>query len=451
MFKKILVANRGEIALRIIRACRELGIRTGTIYSEADRDSLHVKYADEAFCVGSAQTRESYLNIPNIISTAEILGVDAIHPGYGFLAENAHFAEVCEACGFVFIGPSSKTIKVISDKSKARHLMKGAGIAVLPGTNGDIRSDDDAFKMANEIGFPLMIKAKNGGGGRGIKVAHDKDEFKKVLPLAKAEAKSAFGNEEIYLEKYIENPRHIEVQILSDKKEEMVYLGERDCSLQRKNQKVIEESPSCAVDDNLRKAIGEAALKAAKAVGYTNLGTVEFLLDVNKNFYFIEMNARIQVEHPVTEMITNIDLMKEQILLADGKDLDFHQEQLEIKNHAIQCRITAESPEQDFAPSPGTIDAIHLPGGPGIRVDTHIFAGYTVPSFYDSLLVKLITWGTDRNEAIVRMRRALGEVMISGVETTIPLLRKIIDDDNFLEGKVNTGFIQNYIAKEKEY
>lgn len=449
MFKKILVANRGEIALRIIRACRELGIKTGTIYSEADRDSLHVKYADEAFCVGSAQTSESYLNIPNIISTAEILGVDAIHPGYGFLAENVHFAEVCEACGFVFIGPSSKTIKVISDKSKARHLMKMAGIPVLPGTNGDIRSDDDAFKMADEIGFPLMIKAKNGGGGRGIRVAHDKDEFKKVLPLAKAEARSAFGNEEIYLEKYIKNPRHIEVQILSDKKGEMTYLGERDCSLQRKNQKVIEESPSCAVDANLRKVIGEAALKAAQAVDYTNLGTVEFLLDENKNFYFIEMNARIQVEHPVTEIIANIDLMKEQILLADGKDLDFPQEKLEIKNHAIQCRISAENPERNFAPSPGTIDAIHLPGGPGIRIDTHIFAGYTVPSFYDSLLVKLITWGSDRNEAIVRMRRALDEIMISGVETTIPLLRKIIDDDNFLEGKVNTSFIHNYIISKE--
>ncbi|HWJ03218.1 MAG TPA: acetyl-CoA carboxylase biotin carboxylase subunit [Verrucomicrobiae bacterium] len=448
MFKKILVANRGEIALRIIRACREMDIKTVAVYSQADRNSLHVREADEAFCIGPAQSSKSYLHIPNIISAAEVAGVDAIHPGYGFLAENAYFAEICESCNIKFIGPRAKAIEIMGDKATARRTMIDAGVPVVPGSEGIITNPEEAFEIAQGIGFPVMIKASAGGGGKGMRIAHSQSDLLKAIQTAQAEAEAAFGNSEIYLEKYVEEPRHIEFQILADTHGNVVHLGERDCSMQRRNQKLIEEAPSAALNDELRSRMGQAAIKAAKAADYSSAGTIEFLLDKHFNFYFIEMNTRIQVEHPVTEAITGIDLIKEQIRLAAGETLGYGQEDIKINGWAIECRINAENPDKNFMPSPGLISAYHPPGGFGVRVDSAAYAGYAIPPFYDSMIGKLIVWGRTRDEAINRMKRALLEFEIDGVSTTIPFHLKVLDNAFFRRGEVYTNFIQRRILGE---
>ncbi|WP_066637580.1 acetyl-CoA carboxylase biotin carboxylase subunit [Desulfolucanica intricata] len=445
MFKKILIANRGEIALRIIRACRELGIKTVAVYSEADRDSLPVRLADESYCIGAPQSNKSYLNHANIISAAGVSGADAIHPGYGFLAENASFAEMCESCGLTFIGPPIKAIEQMGNKSFARETMIKAGVPVVPGTESVITETDAALQLAEEMGYPVLIKASAGGGGRGMRVAHSKDDLVKSIQAAQSEAQAAFGCSDVYLEKYVEEPRHIEFQILGDKYGEIVYLGERDCSIQRRNQKVIEESPSTALTPELRKRMGEAAVLAARTVGYHNAGTVEFLLDRNNNFYFIEMNTRIQVEHPVTEMVTGIDLIKEQIRLAAGEPLGYTQEDICIRGWSIECRINAEDPRRNFMPSPGKITKYILPGGPGVRVDSFVYEGYTVLPYYDSMIGKLIVWGKDREEAISRMQRALDEFVIEGVYTTIPFQLQVLNNAFFRKGEIYTNFIQRRI------
>lgn len=442
MFKKILIANRGEIALRIIRACKEMGIGTVAVYSEADRDSLHVKIADEAFCIGPAQSARSYLNIANIISAAEVSGADAIHPGYGFLAENANFAEICESCGIKFIGPSPEALEKMGAKAVARETMIKAGVPVVPGTEGVISDPDEAIKVAEEIGYPVIIKASAGGGGKGMRIAQSKNDLINALQTARAEAEAAFGNGEVYIEKYVEEPRHIEFQIIADNYGNIVYLGERDCSIQRRNQKLIEEAPSVAVNSDLRKKMGEIAVKAAKAVNYSSAGTVEFLLDKHNNFYFIEMNTRIQVEHPVTELITGIDLIKEQIRLAAGEELGYTQEDVKIDGWAMECRINAEDPARNFMPSPGKITAYHTPGGLGVRIDSAAYEGYQIPPYYDSMVAKLIVWGRDRNEAIARMKRALQEFVVEGVKTTIPFHLRILDNAFFQRGDFYTNFIQ---------
>jgi acetyl-CoA carboxylase biotin carboxylase subunit len=449
MFQKILIANRGEIALRIIRACKEMGIGTVAIYSEADRDSLHVHYADEAFCVGPAPGNRSYLNIPNIISTATIAGVDAIHPGYGFLAENARFAEICETHHIKFIGPPAAAIEKMGDKAVAKQTMKDAGVPVVPGSDGIIENETVAMEMAESIGFPVIIKASAGGGGKGMRVVRDSSELLSAYRMAQAEADASFGNSEVYMEKYIEEPRHIEVQLLLDEHGNGVYLGERDCSVQRRHQKVLEESPSPAVSPETRRRIGEAALKGALSVGYTNAGTIEFLLDKNGQFYFMEMNTRIQVEHPVTEMVTGIDLVKEQIRVAAGEPLGVTQEDIRIKGHSIECRVNAEDPDKNFMPSPGRITLYHLPGGPGIRVDSAAYQGYAVPPFYDSMIAKLIVWEEDREAAIARMLRALEEFEIQGVKTTIPFHVKVLNNRYFRSGDFYTNFIQTRIFGDK--
>jgi acetyl-CoA carboxylase biotin carboxylase subunit len=445
MFKKILIANRGEIALRIIRACKELGIGTVAIYSEADRDSLHVHYADEAFCVGPAPGNRSYLNIPNIISTATIAEVDAIHPGYGFLAENSRFAEICETHHIKFIGPPAIAIEKMGDKATAKKSMKDAGVPVVPGSDGVIADVKEAIDMAGEIGYPVIIKASAGGGGRGMRVVYNRDELMNAYQTAQAEADAAFGNPEVYMEKYIEEPKHIEVQLLLDEHGNGVYLGERDCSVQRRHQKVIEESPSPAITPEMRCKIGEAALRGAKSVGYTNAGTVEFLLDKNGKFYFMEMNTRIQVEHPVTEMVTGVDLIKEQIYVAVGEKLKLEQKDIVIQGHAIECRVNAEDPEKNFMPSPGRITLYHIPGGPGVRVDSAVYQGYTIPPYYDSMIAKLIVWEENRTMAIKRMMRALGEFEIEGVKTTIPFHLEVLNNEYFQKGEVFTNFIQTRI------
>jgi acetyl-CoA carboxylase biotin carboxylase subunit len=445
MFNKILVANRGEIALRIIRACKELGIGTVAIYSEADRDSLHVHYADEAFCVGPAPGNRSYLNIPNIISAATLAGVDAIHPGYGFLAENARFAEICETHHIKFIGPSAEAIEKMGDKAIAKQTMKDAGVPVVPGSDGAIADENCALEKAEEIGYPVIIKASAGGGGRGMRVVTNQDELINAFRMAQTEANNAFGNPEVYMEKYIEEPKHIEVQLLLDEHGNGVYLGERDCSVQRRHQKVIEESPSPAVTAEMRRKIGDIALKGAKSVGYSNAGTIEFLLDKNGEFYFMEMNTRIQVEHPVTEMVTNIDLIKEQINIASGSKLSLTQDQIQIRGHAIECRINAEDPEKNFQPSPGRIQVYHLPGGPGVRVDSCAYQGYTIPPYYDSMIAKLIVWDETRDAALKRMLRALEEFEIQGVKTTIPFQMEVLNNPYFQRGEVYTNFIQTRI------
>ncbi|MFA4886159.1 MAG: acetyl-CoA carboxylase biotin carboxylase subunit, partial [Desulfotomaculaceae bacterium] len=403
MFKKILIANRGEIAVRIIRACREMGIDTVAVYSEADRESLHVWWADEAFCIGPAPSLKSYLNFNNIISAALVSGADAIHPGYGFLAENADFADVCSKCGITFIGPPVKAMQRMGDKALARETMINAGIPVVPGSEGVIRNLDAALELAETIGYPVIIKASAGGGGRGMRIVQNQTELKNAVNTARTEAQAAFGNDEVYLEKYVEEPRHIEFQILGDMHGNLIHLGERDCSIQRRNQKILEEAPSSALTPELRKQMGETAIRAARAVDYYSAGTVEFLLDKHLNYYFMEMNTRIQVEHPVTEMITGIDLIKEQIMVAAGEMLKLTQEEVVIKGHAIECRINAENPDYNFRPCAGKIDTYITPGGPGVRIDSSVYAGYTIPSFYDSLLGKLIVWGKDREEAIARM------------------------------------------------
>lgn len=445
MFNKILIANRGEIALRIIRACKELGIGTVAIYSEADRESLHVHYADEAFCVGPAPGNRSYLNIPNIISAATLAGVDAIHPGYGFLAENARFAEICETHHIKFIGPSAEAIEKMGDKAVAKQTMKDAGVPVVPGSDGPVKDENSALEKAEEIGYPVIIKASAGGGGRGMRVVYDQDELLNAFRTAQTEANSAFGNPEVYMEKYIEEPKHIEIQLLLDEHGNGIYLGERDCSVQRRHQKVIEEAPSPAVTPEMRRKIGEIALKGAKSVGYFNAGTVEFLLDKNGQFYFMEMNTRIQVEHPVTEMVTNIDLIKEQIKVAAGSKLSLVQDQIQVRGHAIECRINAEDPEKNFQPSPGRIQVYHLPGGPGVRVDSCAYQGYTIPPYYDSMIAKLIVWDETRDAAIRRMIRALEEFEIQGVKTTIPFHMEVLNNPYFQRGEVYTNFIQTRI------
>jgi len=448
MFKKILIANRGEIALRVIRACRELDIETVAVFSEGDREALHVKAADEAICIGPVASTKSYLNIPNIISAAELTGVDAIHPGYGFLSENARFAEICESCGISFIGPSSKVIETMGDKAMARKTMIEYGVPVVPGSKDIIKDEETAGTVAKEIGYPVLIKASAGGGGKGMRVAQNAKELSKSIQAAQNEARASFGNSEVYLEKYVEEPRHIEFQILGDKYGNVVHLGERDCSLQRRHQKLLEESPSSALTLELRAEMGAVAVKAAKSVNYSNAGTIEFLLDRHGNFYFIEMNTRIQVEHPVTELVTGLDLVKEQIRLAAGEPLGFTQDDVQLRGWAIECRINAEDPDKNFMPSPGMIKSYHVPGGPGVRVDSAVYQGYTVPPYYDSMVGKLIVWGATRQEAIARMKRALEEFVIEGIHTTIPFHLKVLDNAFYRRGEVYTNFIQRRILGE---
>lgn len=447
MFKKILIANRGEIALRIIRACKEMDIRTVAVYSEADRDSLHVKFADEAFCIGPAQSARSYLNKANIISAAEVSGADAIHPGYGFLAENGEFAEICESCGITFIGPSIEALENMGAKAVARETMIKAGVPVVPGTEGVINDLEEATKIAQEIGYPVMIKASAGGGGKGMRIAQSKNDLVKAIQTAQAEAEAAFGNAEVYIEKYVEEPRHIEFQILADKYGNTVYLGERDCSIQRRNQKLLEEAPSSAITPELRDKMGQIAVKAAQAVNYYNAGTVEFLLDKHNNFYFIEMNTRIQVEHPVTELVTGIDLIKEQIRIAAGEKLGYTQKDIKINGWAIECRVNAEDSSRNFMPSPGKITGYLAPGGIGVRVDSAAYEGYSIPPFYDSMIAKLIVWGKDRDEAISRMKRALEEYVVEGIKTTIPFQLRILDNAFFQRGDFYTNFIQRRLEE----
>ncbi len=450
MFKKILIANRGEIALRIIRACREMGIRSVIAYSEADRDSMPVRLADEAYCIGPASPDKSYLNITNIISVAEMSGAEAIHPGYGFLAENANFADICESCGITFIGPSTEAIEKMGNKALARRTMIEAGVPVVPGSEGVIRDAAEAAEIADEIGYPVLIKASAGGGGRGMRIAHNRNDLMHSIAAAQAEAQAAFGDNGVYIEKYVEQPRHIEFQILGDKYGNIVSLGERDCSIQRRNQKLLEESPSVALTPSLRRRMSEAAIKAAKAVNYYNAGTVEFLLDKYNKFYFIEMNTRVQVEHPVTEMVTGIDIIKEQIRIAAGEELGYQQSDIKIKGWAIECRINAEDPSNNFMPRPGTITAFFAPGGPGVRFDSAIYQGYSVPPYYDSMIGKLIVWDTDRDKAIARMERALNELIIEGVPTTIQFYKRILSNAFYRRGEVYTNFIQRRILAEDD-
>ncbi len=448
MFKKILIANRGEIALRIINACRELGIKTVAVYSEADKDSLHVKFADECICIGPPPAYKSYLHIPSIIAAAEITGADAIHPGYGFLAENAHFADVCKSCGITFIGPEPEHIRLMGDKAIARSTVMKKNIPIVPGSEGEASDIDEIKKLASQMGYPVILKASAGGGGKGMRVVWSENDLQNQFEMAKTEAKSAFGNDAIYMEKYIENPRHIEFQIVADRHGNVIHLGERECSIQRNHQKIIEEAPSSILTDSLRKEMGQAAKRAASAIGYSSLGTVEFLLDRKGNFYFMEMNTRIQVEHTVTEGVTDIDLVKLQIEVAAGEKLNIRQRDVKISGHAIECRINAEDP-LTFMPSPGRIDVFHTPGGPGVRIDTAAYAGYVVPPYYDSMIAKVIAHGRDRKEAIVRMKRALEMFLIEGVKTNIPLHLSILEDEGFLKGDINTHFMEEFFEKNE--
>ncbi|HEY0996315.1 MAG TPA: acetyl-CoA carboxylase biotin carboxylase subunit [Gemmatimonadaceae bacterium] len=448
MFRKVLIANRGEIALRVIRACRELGIETVAVYSEADRESLHVRFADDDVCIGPAPARDSYLKIPRLIAAAEITGADAIHPGYGFLAENAEFAETCAASNITFIGPTAEQIRVMGDKAAARKAMTAVGVPIVPGTPGPVEDVDEALEFAKQIGFPVIIKAAAGGGGKGMRVAKDEDEFSRSFQLARSEALSAFGNGDVYVEKYLSRPRHIEFQILGDRHGKVIHLGERDCSVQRRHQKLIEEAPSPAVTPDLRERMGAAAVAGAQAIDYVGAGTIEMLLE-NGEFYFMEMNTRIQVEHPVTEMLTGVDLVKEQIRVAAGEPLAVT-ELPPLRGHVIEVRVNAEDPARNFQPSPGRINTYHPPGGPGVRIDSHVYAGYTVPPYYDSLLGKLICQGRNREEAIGRMKMALDSFIIEGVTTTIPFLRRVMDDPHFAAGDVDTKFLEREAHLLKE-
>jgi acetyl-CoA carboxylase, biotin carboxylase subunit len=445
-FKKILIANRGEIACRIIWTCKEMGIKTVAVHSDVDRDSLHVRFADEAACIGPAPSAQSYLNIPAIISTAEIFNVDAIHPGYGFLAESPYFAEICEACNIKFIGPSANVIRMMGDKIEARRVMHEAGLPVVPGSPDAVTSEEEGLKLAREIGFPLMVKASAGGGGRGMRIVRSEKELGKALETASTEAAAAFNDGSVYIERYIEQPRHIEIQVLADEYGNCIHLGERECSIQRRHQKLMEEAPSTVLTPELRQKMGEAAVDACKKLGYSSAGTVEFLLDAQGNFYFMEMNTRIQVEHPVTEMVTLADIVRNQIRIAEGEPLGYTQDDLLIVGHAIECRINAEDPEK-FSPSPGTITAFNLPGGPGVRVDTFVYSGYRVSPFYDSLIAKLIVHARTRELAIARMKRALDVMVVEGIKTTIPLHRKIMDDPKFRRGEIDTNFMEYFLAK----
>ncbi len=449
MFKKILIANRGEIALRIMRACRELGIQSVAIHSTADADSLHVKYADESVCVGKPASVDSYLKIPNIIAAAEITGAEAIHPGYGFLAENAEFAEICVEDGFVWIGPSSEVIRMMGDKATARKMATEAEVPIVPGT--DLVDDvEEALVFAAEAGFPVIIKATAGGGGKGMRVAWDEEEFRKNFVAARTEAGAAFGNDGVYIEKYLVNPRHVEIQLMGDHHGHVIHFGERDCSVQRRHQKLIEEAPSPAVNEDLRQRMGEAAVRLAQRVNYTSAGTVEFLLDEDGSFYFMEMNTRIQVEHPVTELVTGRDLMKWMIRVSAGEAFDFTQEDITVTGHAIECRINAENPERDFMPCPGRVFYYHAPGGPGVRVDTHVYSDYRVPPYYDSLLAKIITHGKDREEAVARMRRALNECVFEGLPTSTPFHLEVLNNPVFLDGKATTRFLEEESSQLQE-
>lgn len=445
MFSKILIANRGEIAVRVIRACRELGIQTVAVFSKADRDSLHVTLADEAICVGEAPSSESYLNIPSLISAAEIADVEAIHPGYGFLAENAHFAEICESCQIKFIGPKPESIRLAGDKSVARMEMKKAGVPIIPGSKGTVADQEEALRVAKKLGYPVIIKASAGGGGKGIKIAHNDGKLISAFLTAQTEAEAAFGNRDVYLEKCIEETRHIEVQIMADSFGNVVHLGERDCSVQRRHQKLIEESPAPGLSGKIRRKLGEAAIRAAKGFKYENAGTIEFLIDDNDEFYFMEMNTRLQVEHPVTEMVTGLDLVKEQLRVASGEKLSFSQMDVKFQGHAIECRINAEDPDNNFMPSPGQIETWQMPGGPRIRIDSNGYAGYVIPPFYDSMLAKLIAYGSNRQEAIAVMLRALREMKIGPIKNTVSLHEKILSNPRFRQSGVNTKFIENVI------
>ncbi|HQQ23484.1 MAG TPA: acetyl-CoA carboxylase biotin carboxylase subunit [Spirochaetota bacterium] len=445
MFKKILIANRGEIAVRIIRACREMGIQTVAVYSEMDKDALHAQLADEAVCIGPASSKSSYLNMNNIISATILTHAEAIHPGFGFLSENARFAEMCKECGITFIGPDPEMINLMGNKSVAKQTMNKAGVPTIPGSDGAVETVQEALKLADGMGYPVMIKASAGGGGRGMRLVWNKEELPKLFDSAKSEAKAAFGDDTMYMEKFLENPRHIEFQIIGDEFGNVVHLGERDCSLQRRNQKVLEESPSPIMTEDLRKKMGEAAVKAAKAIKYKSAGTIEFLLDKHNNFFFMEMNTRIQVEHPVTELVTGIDLIAEQIKVAAGQKIEFKQNEIHVNGHAIECRINAEKPSENFRPSPGKITSLHLPGGYGVRLDTAVYQGYTIPPTYDSMIAKLIVHGKTRTEAIARMKRALGEFVIEGIDSNIDFQMELMDDKNFVEGNFDTQYINKLL------
>lgn len=443
MFKKVLIANRGEIAVRIIRACRELGIHTVAVYSTADKNALHAKIADEAICIGPAASKDSYLNVRAIISACEVTGADAIHPGFGFLSENPSFARTCEKCGITFIGPRAESIEMLGDKAQAKETMKEAGVPVIMGSDGAVFNIDAAHTLANDLGYPVMVKASAGGGGRGIRIVRSEDELNAQITAAKQEALACFGNDEIYIEKFIENPKHIEIQILADNYGNVISLGERDCSMQRRNQKVLEEAPSPAafMNEELRTKMGKAACAAAKVCGYRNAGTVEFLVDNKGNFYFMEMNTRIQVEHPITEAVTGIDLVKQQLLIAGGQKLSITQEDVKIRGHAIECRINAENPALGFRPSPGVIKSLHIPGGMGIRVDSAVYQGYEISPYYDSMIGKLITFAATREEAIAKMRWALAEFIVDGVATNIDFHLKLIRTEAFLDGNYDNGYL----------
>jgi acetyl-CoA carboxylase biotin carboxylase subunit len=447
MIQKILIANRGEIALRIVRACREMGIKTLAVYSEADVQSLHVQLADEAICIGGPKSADSYLRADRIISAAEIADVDAIHPGYGFLSENAKFAEQCESCNIKFIGPKSKSIKLMGDKAVAKETVKKAHVITVPGSDGPVESETEAVKAARLIGYPVIIKAVAGGGGRGMRIAHNDVSFAKEYHVARNEAEKAFGDGRVYIEKYIERPRHIEFQILADSHGKVIHLGERDCSVQRRHQKLIEEAPSPFLTPDLRKKMGKAAIRAAEAAEYENAGTIEFLVDAKGNFYFIEMNTRIQVEHPVTEEVTGIDLIKQQIHICNGDKLEFDQGDITFEKHAIECRINAEDPSRNFAPSPGTIGLYYAPGGHGVRIDSHVYSGYVIPPYYDSMIGKLICFGSTRKVALERAYRALSEYLVRGIKTTIPLHKAIMADPLFIEGKATTAYMEEFLSR----
>ena len=450
MFKKILIANRGEIAVRIIRACREMGILTVAVCSEADKDALHAQLADETICIGAPMAKDSYLNMESIISATLVSGAEAIHPGFGFLSENSKFEKMCQQCNITFIGPSAQTIDKMGNKSEARNTMIQAGVPVVPGTKEPIYEASVGIERAREIGYPIMIKASSGGGGKGMRIAESEEEFLEKFETAQREALNGFGDDTMYLERCIRNPRHVEIQILADQYGNTIYLGERDCSIQRRHQKMIEESPSCAIDEELRKKMGEAAVKGAKAANYYSAGTIEFLLDQNNEFYFMEMNTRIQVEHPVTEMVTGIDLIKEQIKIAAGEKLTIAQEDVKIQGHAIECRINAEDPDKNFMPCPGTVNYIHFPGGKGIRVDSALYAGYTIPPYYDSMVAKLIVHDETRELAIQKMRSALGELIVQGVKTNLDYQYEILNDNEYVQGNVDTGFIERFQKRFEE-
>ena len=442
MIKKVLIANRGEIAVRIIRSCRELGIRTVAVYSEADKNSLHKQLADEAICIGPAVPAKSYLDMKSILEAANVTGSDSIHPGFGFLSENATFAKMCKESKIKFIGPSYEVINLMGNKTNAKELMKKAGVPTVPGSDGKLKDLDEAIKIAQKVGYPVMLKASSGGGGKGIRLCKNEKELKNYYNIVKQEAKVSFGDDELYLEKCIVNPRHVEIQVLVDEHGNVIHLGERDCSIQRKNQKILEESPSTVLDEKLRKKMGEAAIKAAKAARYSSAGTIEFLVDKDKNFYFMEMNTRIQVEHPVTEWVTGIDIVKEQIHIASGEKLNYKQDDINFKGHSIECRINAENPDKNFRPSPGEIKELNLPGGNGVRVDTAIYTGYKIPPVYDSMIAKIIVYGKDRKEAISKMKRALEECVIEGVDTNLDFLYRILENKNFEKGNFDTSFIE---------